>query len=111
MRRKFYIGSVGAIIVFSHLPEELYSFNNLEKWLSELEEYCGDIPIALFGNKIDLINEEELISNEEKVNSDFNVEKLVNKHNIIEYFKTSAFTGHGVTESFQKLVRELMKKK
>ena len=111
MRRKFYIGSAGAIIVFSHLPEELYSFNNLEKWLSELEEYCGDIPIALFGNKIDLINEEELISNEEKVNSDFNVEKLVNKHNIIEYFKTSAFTGHGVTESFQKLVRELMKKK
>ena len=108
MRRKFYIGSSGAIVVFSHLPKELYSFNNLEKWLGELKEHCGNIPIVLFGNKIDLIDENELISNEEKVNSDINVEKLVNKHNIIEYFKTSALTGQGVIESFQRLVREII---
>lgn len=111
MRRKFYVGSSGAIIVFSHVPEELDSFNNLEKWLSELKEYCGNIPIALLGNKIDLIDENELVSNEEKVNSNFNVAKLVYKHNIVEYIKTSALTGHGVIESFHKLVRELMNQK
>ena len=107
MRQKFYKGSSGAIIVFSHAPEELESFNHTEKWLNELKKYCGDIPIALFGNKIDLINENELISNEEKVNSDFCVEKFVNEHDIIEYFKTSALTGQGVIEAFQKLVRKL----
>ena len=107
MRQKFYKGSRAAIIVFSHAPEELESFNHIEKWFTELKKYCGDIPIALFGNKVDLINENELISNEEKVNSDFNVGKFVNEHDIIEYFKTSALTGQGVIESFQKLVREL----
>ena len=107
MRQKFYKGSSGAIIVFSHAPEELESFNHTEKWLNELKKYCGDIPIALFGNKIDLINENALISNEEKVNLDFCVEKFVNEHDIIEYFKTSALTGQGVIEAFQKLVRKL----
>ncbi|MHA1507234.1 MAG: Rab family GTPase [Promethearchaeota archaeon] len=107
MRQKFYKGSSGAIIVFSHAPEELESFNHLEKWLSELKKYCGEIPIALFGNKIDLINQNELTSNEDKANSDFSVKKFVNEHHIIEYFKTSALTGQGVIEAFQKLVREL----
>ncbi len=107
MRRKFYTGSSGAIIVFSHAPEEVENFNHTEKWLNELKKFCGDIPIALFGNKVDLINENELISNEDKVNSDFNVRKFVSDHGIIEYFKTSALTGQGVIEAFQKLVREL----
>jgi len=107
MRRKFYNGSSGAIIVFSHAPEELKSYDHIEKWFNELKKYCRDIPIALFGNKVDLINENELISNRDKVSSDFNVGKFVNKHNIIEYFKTSALTGQGVIEAFQKLVRVL----
>ena len=107
MRRKFYNGSNGAIIVFSHAPEELKSFNHIEKWLDELKKHCGDIPIALFGNKVDLINENDLISNKDMVNSDLNVQKFVNKPDIIEYFKTSALTGQGVIEAFQKLVRML----
>jgi len=107
MRRKFYNGSNGAIIVFSHAPEELKSFNHIEKWLNELKKHCGDIPIALFGNKVDLINENDLISNKDMVNSDLNVQKLVDKPDIIEYFKTSALTGQGVIEAFQKLVRML----
>ena len=89
MRRKFYNGSSGAIIVFSNAPDELKSFNHNEKWFKELKKYCGDIPIALFGNKIDLINENELISNEDKVNSDFNVMKFVNGHAIICLLYTS----------------------
>jgi small GTP-binding protein len=107
MRRKFYNGSSGAIIVFSHAPEEMKTFSNLEKWLKELREFCGDIPIALFGNKIDLINERDLATNVDEINSDFNVEQFQEEHNLIGYFKTSALTGQGVIEAFQKLVREL----
>ncbi len=107
MRRKFYNGSSGAIIAFSHAPEELKSFDHIEKWLKELKKYCGDIPIAIFGNKIDLISENDLSSNKDKINSDRNVGKFIDDHNLIGYFKTSALTGKGVIEAFQKLVREL----
>ena len=107
MRQKFYKGSSGAIIVFSHAPEELKSYSNIENWLKELIKYCGDIPIALFGNKIDLIDLEELVANKEIINSDDNVENFTNEHDLIGYFKTSALTGHGVIDAFQKLVREL----
>ena len=107
MRSKFYNGSSAAIIVFSHAPEEITSFNHIDKWLKELNEYCGNIPIALFGNKIDLIDEKDLALNEDKVNSDFNVGKYSKDHNFIGYFKTSALTGQGVIEAFQKLVRDL----
>jgi Ras-related protein Rab-2A len=107
MRRKFYNGSSGAIIVFSHAPEELKSYDHIKKWFNELKKYCGDIPIALFGNKIDLINENDLLTDKEKVNSDHNVGNFIEDHNLIGYFKTSALTGHGVIEAFQKLVRDL----
>jgi small GTP-binding protein len=107
MRRKFYNGSSGAIIVFSHAPEELKSYSSIEKWLKELNKYCGDIPIALFGNKLDLTNESELISSTDAINSDKKVLKFTEDHNLIGYFKTSALTGQGVIEAFQKLVREL----
>ena len=107
MRRKFYNGSSGAIIVFSHAPEELKSYNSIEKWLKELIKYCGDIPIALFGNKLDLIDENDLITNKDVINSDFNVGKFKEEHDLIGYFKTSALTGQGVIEAFQRLVREL----
>jgi small GTP-binding protein len=107
MRSKFYNGSSGAIIVFSHAPEEIASFNHIDKWLKELNEYCGNIPIAIFGNKIDLIDEKDLALNEDKVNSDFNIGKYSKDHNFLGYFKTSALTGQGVIEAFQALVRKL----
>ncbi|GAH11299.1 unnamed protein product, partial [marine sediment metagenome] len=37
----------------------------------------------------------------------FNVGKYSKEHNFIGYFKTSALTGQGVIEAFQKLVRDL----
>ena len=107
MRSKFYNGSSAAIIVFSHAPEETTSFNHVDKWLKELNEYCGNIPIALFGNKIDLIDDKDLALNEDKVNSDFNVGKYSKDNNFIGYFKTSALTGQGVIEAFQALVKKL----
>jgi len=107
MRSKFYNGSSVAIIVFSHAPEEFTSFNRITKWFKELDEYCGNIPIALFGNKIDLINEKDLTLNEDIVNSDLNIGKYSKDHNFIGYFKTSALTGQGVIEAFQKIVRDL----
>ena len=35
MRQNFYSGSNGAIIVFSHSPDEKKTFESVDKWLSE----------------------------------------------------------------------------
>ncbi|MFX1497287.1 MAG: Rab family GTPase [Promethearchaeota archaeon] len=107
MRKKFYSGSKGGIIVFSHSPEQQKSFRRLDKWLSEIRKQCGNIQIALFGNKIDLVNEEDLRTNENLDTSDSNVEKYVRDNNLLGYYKTSALTGQGVYDAFHALAKRL----
>jgi len=55
MRPTFYKGSKAAIIVFSHSPEEDTSFNHIVDWHDDIKKHCGNLPIVLFGNKIDLV--------------------------------------------------------
>ncbi|GAH32972.1 unnamed protein product, partial [marine sediment metagenome] len=47
MRDKFYKGSSGAIVVFSLAPEELETYEHIDRWLSNIREGCGNIPIIL----------------------------------------------------------------
>lgn len=107
MRKKFYSGSKGGIIVFSHSPEQQNSFRNVDKWLSEIRKNCGKIQIVLFGNKIDLVDEDELRRNENLDCSDPNVEKYVKDNDFLGYYKTSALTGQGVYEAFYALAKRL----
>jgi small GTP-binding protein len=110
MRQNFYTGSSGAILVFSHSPEQSESFKSVDGWLSEVKEHCGNIPVVLFGNKIDLVNEEELKTNQNFEASDLNVNNYIQSKNILGYYKTSALTGQGVTEGFKSLVTILYSK-
>ena len=107
LRQRFYTGSSGAIIVFSHAPEQSASFDHVHKWLGDLKKHCGNIPIVLFGNKVDLVDNDELASNPENPKSDSNVEKFAKDNRFIGYYKTSALTGDGVTDAFKALVRKL----
>jgi small GTP-binding protein len=103
MRPTFYKGSKAAIIVFSHAPNELdTSFNHISDWHEDIKKYCGNIPIVLFGNKIDLVNDEEL--NESKV------KEIVDKRDFLGYYKTSAKTGNGVYKAFQAIIKDLYEK-
>lgn len=110
MRKKFYLGSSAGIIVFSHAPSEQDSLSKMEKWVEELKSNCGNIPVMLFGNKIDLVDSNELASNDSLEASDFKVEQLVKKHGFTSYYKTSALTGTNVTDAFQTLVSTIYKK-
>jgi len=107
LRQRFYIGSSGAIIVFSHAPEQTESYTHVTKWLDDLKKHCGNIPIVLFGNKVDLVDDEELASNPNKPTSNAIVEKFANDNRFIGYYKTSALTGQGVTDAFKALVKKL----
>ena len=109
LRQSFYKGSSAAIIVFSHEENELgdRSFNNISKWLQNIVEYCGRIPVVLFGNKIDLIDVNELILNKDHPKSDHNILKLMKELNVLGYLKTSALTGEGVTFAFKTLTNHV----
>jgi len=103
MRPTFYKGSKAAIIVFSHAPNELdTTFNHISDWHEDIKKYCGNIPIVLFGNKIDLVNDGEL--NESKV------KEIVDKRDFLGYYKTSAKTGNGVYKAFQAIIKDLYEK-
>lgn len=102
MRPTFYKGSKAAIIVFSHALGEEKSFNNITEWHEDIKKYCGNIPIILFGNKIDLIDIEKL--------DDGKAKEIVDQRNFLGYYKTSAKTGTGVYESFQAIIHDLHNK-
>lgn len=106
LRDRFYKGSNGAIIVFSLAPEDLESWENIDNWLSHINEACGRIPIILFGNKADLVDQNALAT-PNYATSDVHVKKFAQDHKIIKYYKTSALTGQGVKEAFQTLVFKL----
>jgi len=107
LRDRFYKGSSGGIIVFSLAPEEIETYRHINKWLSYIKEACGNIPVLLFGNKADLVDQNVLASSPNYETSDVHIQKFAKDHNIREYFRTSALTGQGVKEAFQTLVRQL----
>ena len=103
MRPTFYKGSKAAIIVFSNAPDELdKSFNHINDWHEDIKKYCGDIPIVLFGNKIDLIDDSSIEIEK--------VEKVVDERDFLGFYKTSAKTGSGVFEAFQAIIKNLYEK-
>jgi small GTP-binding protein len=107
LRDRFYAGSSGAIVVFSLSPEEVETYNHLTKWLSDIKEACGRIPIILFGNKADLVDQNAIATSPNYATSDVHVKKFAQDNKIIEYYKTSALTGQSVKEAFQALVFKL----
>ena len=104
LRPTFYQGSQAAIIVFSLEESEhgMEGFVHVDEWHKDFKKYCADVPIILFGNKADLVNEKEV--KEDKV------QKLVKKLGINRYFKTSAKTGNGVFQAFNFLIEALYSK-
>ncbi|MCK4686894.1 MAG: GTP-binding protein [Candidatus Lokiarchaeota archaeon] len=97
MRPTFYKGSKAAIIVFSLSDDD--SFEHIPQWHDDIIKYCGDLPIILFGNKIDLINKEDL--------DDGKAKEIVKERNFLGYYRTSAKTGNGVYKAFQAIIKEL----
>ncbi len=103
MRPTFYKGSKAAIIVFSHAPKEIdNSFKHISEWHEDIKKYCGNIPIVLFGNKIDLLHDEELY--------DSKIKEIIDKRDFLGYYKTSAKTGNGVYKAFQAIIKDLYEK-
>ncbi len=54
MRSAYYVGARVAILMFDVTRRE--TFDTVEDWIMEIKQFCGDIPLVLCGNKIDLVN-------------------------------------------------------
>jgi len=101
LRPSFYRYSKAAIIVYSLEENNLgkRSFDHISTWHKDIKQFCGEIPIVLLANKVDLINEQSLDKT--------NIQKLVKELNFLGYYITSAKTGQGLDEAFDALSKKM----
>lgn len=97
IRPQYYRGANGALVCYDVTNQE--SFDQLDKWFSDLYEQCGKIPIILVANKIDLA-EQTVIPLEEG-------ENYALKKGIM-FFETSAKTGEHVVDVMEELGKKLL---
>ena len=64
-----------------------------------MKENCGNIPIVLFANKVDLVDE----NNIEKAK----IQNFTKENNFLKFFFTSAKTALGVVEAFNAIIDHL----
>jgi small GTP-binding protein len=101
LRPSFYRESDAAIIVFS-LEDNILgreSFKHIPNWHEDIKRFCGDIPVVLFANKVDLIEEDNMDHS--------GIQESVMNNNFLRYDLTSAKTGQGVHEAFIALIEKL----
>lgn len=101
LRPSFYRGSSASIIVYSLEENNLgtRSFNNISTWYEDIKSFCGEIPIILFANKVDLVNVNNLDKDK--------IQEIVVEHEFLNYQITSAMTGYGVESAFNTLIETL----
>ncbi|MEM2109636.1 MAG: Rab family GTPase [Candidatus Odinarchaeota archaeon] len=97
IRKGFFDGAAGAIIVYDITRKE--TFENVDAWLKEVEEFTGPVPMIICGNKIDLADKRQVST---KQGSSY-ANKL--KKTFIE---TSAKTGENVENAFVELCSEIL---
>ncbi|MHA2008195.1 MAG: Rab family GTPase [Promethearchaeota archaeon] len=101
LRASFFNNSKAAIIVYSleenKLGEE--SFFHIPDWVKEVVKYCGAIPLVLFANKVDLVDENKLDNSK--------IHEVAEDNNFLGDYITSAKTGQGVIEAFNAIIKEL----
>jgi len=103
LRRRYYEGCSGLILVYSVVDRE--SFDNASKWLVEAHGFMQEFPpLIIVANKIDLRTyypEEDLISREEGEDFTKKISEKLNTPSI--FIETSALTGENIDEAFNKL--------
>ncbi|MFX0067971.1 MAG: Rab family GTPase [Promethearchaeota archaeon] len=99
LRRHYLEGARGAILVYDITNNT--SFKNLSKWLSDVDKYCGKVPIILVGNKSDLNTERKVSTNQ---GSEFAEETK------LEFLETSAKSGHKVKDVFNMIAENIVEK-
>ena len=80
----------------------IFETHKIKNWEKDLKQFCGDIPVMIFANKVDLVDENTL--------NKAAIHKMVEDRNFFGYHLTSAKTGQGVIEAFDAIIKELYSK-
>ncbi len=105
VRKAYYRGCLGALVVYSVVERE--TFDSVRKWVEDIWTYSGyqkKIPIVLIGNKIDLRTSDDsskVVTTEEG--------KALAEELEIGFIETSAKTGEKIEEAFEMLGRMILK--
>ncbi|MHA1381606.1 MAG: Rab family GTPase [Candidatus Helarchaeota archaeon] len=99
LRESYLKGAFGAILVFDVTNKSTY--DHIFNWVDEATHICGNIPLVLVGNKIDLIKDRVITSDKG--------EELGKKIGA-NFFETSAKTGKNIDLVFKNLINKVIKK-
>lgn len=101
LRRNFYEGTHGAILVFD--LSRANTFPKMKDWLIDMRSIIEyKIPLIILGNKSDLLSEVgEVIDREEP-------KRFAEKEESF-YLETSAKTGYNVEQTFKELTKQMLK--
>jgi len=104
LRPSFFRESRATIIVYSLEENDLgmNSFNHIANWHEDIRHFCGDIPVVVFANKVDLVDKNNI--------DHAKVQEMVENRNFLGYYLTSAKTGKGVIEAFNAIINKLYQK-
>jgi small GTP-binding protein len=108
LRRRYYEGCSGLILVYSVVDKE--SFDSASKWLVEAKGFMDEFPaLIIVGNKIDLRSyhpQEDIVSYEEGL--EFTKKFSDNLNTPTIFIETSALTGENIDKAFEKLTRMMI---
>jgi len=97
IRASYFKGAAGAIICYDITNKK--SFDDLPKWLNEVDKYCEAVPMVLVGTKKDLKDQRQVSVEEGKAFAEAYGMK---------FFETSAKTGENVEELFNTLAKMMV---
>ena len=95
------IKSVNGIVLVSDLTNK-ESFDNITKWIKDVNDNLDNPCIVLFGNKADLPKEKWQVTSEE-------AQKYAEVNGLV-YFETSAKTNVGITQGFAYIANQAYKR-
>jgi len=95
LRDGYYIGGHCAIIMFD--VTNRLSYKNVQNWYRDITRVCGNIPIVLVGNKIDIKDRKVLARNIQ-----------FHRKKNIHYYEISAKSNYNYEKPFLHLARKLM---
>ena len=98
---QYYKGADGIVLVYDVTEES--SYDKIRDWMEQILSNTtqDEIGLVLLGNKCDMNPRTVTVEMGNKMAEDLK----------ISYFETSALTGQGINEAFEKLTKDIMKKR
>jgi len=101
LKHLLYQGAEGAIFMYDITNEN--SLNKIPEWTLNVREYCGDIPVLLVGNKLDL--------EENRADSKKHKMMLKETYGLSSLTEISVKTGENVENMLEELINLMMNRK